>query len=245
MYINKANFLRLMHKRGLSHIEFVVSFAIFVGFLVFAFVFFNPLQSQRTLKSTMDYAWIEVSQEGRASMESYSVFLTPNPNPDEFEIKIDGVRLEYNASVEDLSGNILSTYRDSDGLVFFRRNSHEDIFFKIRYSSAFEDTGSPLPGAGDLTGNYVISSSEIREIYFEKLFLELNQSYYSDYADLKEDLNLPNRMEFGFIATLDDYEIRALQDVPEGIEVLSRSDRVEIIRLNGEHEFAEVTVIVW
>lgn len=235
-----------MNKRGLSHIEFVVSFVIFIGFLVFAFVFFNPLQSQRTLKSTMDYAWIEVSEEGREDMESYSVsiddFITST-----FKIDIAGVPLRYNASVEDLNGNILTTHRDSSGVVYFTRNSAlaNDNFFKIRYSSAFDDTGPAIPGATDLTGSYGISSSEVKEIYFEKLFLELNQSYYSDYNALKQNLNLPSRIEFGFIVTLDNYQITAMNDIPEGIEILSKNDRVEIIRQNGQHEFAEVTVLVW
>lgn len=234
-----------MHKRGLSHIEFVVSFVIFIGFLVFAFVFFNPLQSQRTLKSTMDYAWLEVSQEGRESMESYSVSIG-NLNPLGLKIVIDDVPLEYNASVEDLGGNILLTHRDSNGIVYFTRNSINDRFFKIRYASSFEDTGPAINGAGDLQGQYGISSSEVKDIYFEKSFLELNSSYYSDYIELKEDLNLPNRMEFGFIITFDNSrQIRAMRDVPEGIEVLSKNDRVEIIRENGMHEFAEVTVLVW
>ena len=233
-----------MHKRGLSHIEFVVSFVIFIGFLVFAFIFFNPLQSQRTLKSTMDYAWIEVSEEGREDMESYSVSIAPL-NPLDLKINIGGVPLGYNASVEDLNGNILATHRDSSGTVYFTRNSAGDNFFKIRYSSAFDDTGPAIPGATDLTGNYAISSSELKEIYFEKLFLELNQSYYSDYVALKQNLNLPSRVEFGFIVTLDNYRITAMNNIPDGIEILSKNDRVEIIRQNGQHEFAEVTVLVW
>lgn len=232
-----------MHKRGLSHIEFVVSFVIFIGFLVFAFVFFNPLQSQRTLKSTMDYAWLEVSQKGRESMESYSVSIA-NFNTPSFRILIEGVPLEYNASVEDLNGNILDTHRDSSGIVYFTRNLISDRFFKIRYASSFND-GPVISGTSDLTGSYVISSSEIKDIYFESSFLKLNQSYYSDYIALKQDLNLPNRIEFGFIIDFDNYQIKAMRDVPEGIEVLSKNDRVEIIRLDGVRDFAEVTVIVW
>lgn len=192
----------------------------------------------------MDYAWIEVSQEGRESMESYSVSIA-DVNPLDLKIRIDSVPLEYNASVEDLNGDILTTHRDSTGVVYFTRNSVNDNFFKIRYASSFEDTGQAIPGALDLTGSHGISSSEIKDIYFEKSFLELNASYYSDYINLKEDLNLPNRMEFGFIVDFDNSQIRAMRDVPDGIEVLSKNDRVEIIRQNGMREFAEVTVVVW
>lgn len=233
-----------MHKRGLSHIEFVVSFVIFIGFIVFAFVFFNPLSSQRTLKSTMDYAWLEVSQEGRERTETYSISIGAII-PLNLKLAITGVPLSYNASVENVDGIPLPTFRDSTGIVYFTRGSTNERFFRIRYGDSIINSGSALPTATDLTGNYGISSSEIREFYFEKLFLELNQSYYSNYSGLKQELNLPNRMEFGFIITLNDSEIVALNNIPEGIEVLSKNDRIEIIRSNGRREYAEVRVLVW
>ncbi len=233
-----------MNKKGLSHIEFVVSFVIFIGFIVFAFVFFNPLSSQRTLKSTMDYAWIEVSQEGKEKVETYSVSISPLNNLD-LKLRIDGVPLNYNASVEDVDGVPISTHRDSAGIVYFTRNSIDDRFFRIRYAESLVDSRPPIPLATDLTGNYGISSSEVKDFYFESLFLKLNNSYYTNYSELKEELNLPNRMEFGFIVTFGDSEIRAVNEIPTGIEVLSKNDRVEIIRESGKHEYAEVIVLVW
>ncbi len=232
-----------MSKRGLSHIEFVVSFVIFIGFIVFAFVFFNPLQSQRTLRSTMDYAWLEVSEEGREDIEVYSISILPSFSLQLMQIAIGGVPLNYNASVEDIDGVPIPTHRDSSGIVYFDRGGKD--FFKIKYSPAINN-GIPISGTTPIGNNqYVISSSEAKEIYFENLFLELNQSYYSDYAGLKHDLNLPNRMEFGFIITFDGYQINAVNQIPEGIEVLSKNDRVEIIRNSGERQYAEVTVLVW
>lgn len=233
-----------MNKKGLSHIEFVVSFVIFIGFIVFAFVFFNPLSSQRTLKSTMDYAWIEVSEEGKEEVETYSVSINALNNLD-LKIRIDDVPIGYNASVEDVDGLPISTHRDSAGIVYFSRNSIDDRFFRIRYAKSLTDSRPPIPAATDLTGNYGISSSEVKDFYFEKLFLELNNSYYMNYSELKEELNLPNRMEFGFIVKFEDSEIRAVNEIPADIEVLSKNDRVEIIRASGKREYAEVTVLVW
>lgn len=234
-----------MNKKGLSHIEFVVSFVIFIGFIVFAFVFFNPLQSQRTLKSTMDYAWIEVSQEGREDIETYSISIVSPITPLELKVRIDGVPLNYNASVEDIDGTPIPTHRDSAGIVYFTRQTNNDKFFRIKYSESLTDSGPILPGASDLSSHYAISSSEVEEIYSEKLFFDLNQSYYSDYSGLKQRLNLPNRMEFGFVVTLSDKQINAVNQIPEGIEILSKNDRIEIVRNSGEREYADLRVLVW
>ena len=96
-----------MFKRGLSHIEFVISFIIFIGFLVFAFVFFNPLQSNRTIESTLDYAWLEVSEEARDVAETYSVSIDPAQVALSLvSLEIPGISPEYNASVEDIDGTI-------------------------------------------------------------------------------------------------------------------------------------------
>lgn len=234
-----------MDKKGLSHIEFVVSFIIFIGFIVFSFAFFNPLSSQRTLKSTLDYAWIEVSQQGKEDVETYSVSIVSPIAPLELKIKINDVPLEYNASVEDIKGVPIPTYRDSAGIVYFTRNTIDDTFFRIKYSRSLEDNGPVLSGALDLSPHHAISSSDVKKLYSEKLFLDLNQSYYSDYSALKQDLNLPNRMDFGFIVSFQDSEIRAVNQIPDGVEVLSKNDRAETIRSSGKREYVEVTVLVW
>lgn len=233
----------MMNKKGLSHIEFVVSFIVFIGFIVFAFAFFNPLSSQRTLKSTMDYAWIEISQHGREEAETYSISISNSFVQPLMNIFVDGVPLEYFAKAEDFYGNPLPTFRDTNGIVFLDRGINQ--FIRITYSKSIQN-GLPISGTTPI-GNtqYVISSSEVKELYSEKLFLDLNQSYYSDYSALKQELNLPNRMDFGFVITFQDSQINAINQIPEGVEVLSKNDRIEIIRSSGKREYAEVRVLVW
>ncbi len=242
IYINQTKFLIKMIKRGLSHIEFIISFVIFIGFILFAFVFFNPLQSERTLKSSMDYAWIEVARETQEKIEFYSVSINSSVLEDKVAIKISGIPSGYNSSVEDVDGNFVESYFDQDGVNFDRRGKN---FFRIKYSPIFQNGQNVIAGS-KLNGNeYYISSSNSEKIYFEKLFLELNKSYFSDYSSLKKKINLPNRVDFGFVVKFKDYEIVALKEIPEGLEVLSKSDRIEVIRNQNLREYAEVRVLVW
>ena len=238
MYINETKFLSTMMKRGLSHIEFVISFVLFIGFVLFAFVFFNPLQSQRTLKSSMDYAWIEVSQETQEKLDTYSVYIFSASG--DVALDISDVHNSYNASVEDVDGNIIETYTDASGEVNFNTNGKE--FFRIKYSPALLN-GNTLSGTPP--NQYSISSSTSEKIYFESLLLNLNDTYFLDYEGLKQKINLPNRVDFGFVVKFGDVDVLAVNEIPEGVEVLSRSDRIDVIRNSGKRERAELRVLVW
>lgn len=246
MYINKVNFFRIMEKRGLSHLEFVLSFVIFVGFIVFAFIFFNPLQTSRTLTSTMDYAWLEVSEEGKARVDTYSIYINPIASPI-IELEIPGLLTTDNSAVEDVNGNILPSFSytspGGNRRVAIQRNGND--FFRVKFSP--EISNGPTMSGTLLTYEvqYRVSSSKSEELFIEDLLLELNNTYFSDYSGLKQDLNLPNRIDFGFVVSFADSEIVSLNEIPENAEILSRSDKVEIIRSSGKREYGEVRVLVW
>ena len=229
-----------MLKRGLSHIEFVLSFIIFIAFILFAFIFFNPFHSGRTLKSTLDYSWLEVTQKTNDEIETYSVSIDPTMT-NSIAIEIPDTN-GYNATVEDIDGSVIDAYL-KNGAVYFEKP--QDGFVKIKYSKVFPN-GLTRTGTILDDDNYYISSSKSEELYFEKLFLELNDTYFSNYSSLKKDFNLPNRVEFGFVVKFkDNFEIISLNEIPEGYEVLSKGDRVEIIRNSGKREYADIRVLVW
>jgi hypothetical protein len=232
----------MMLKKGLSHIEFVISFVIFIGFIVFAFLFFNPLESQRTLRSTMDYAWIEIGQEAKERVETYSVSIDSTITAPTIAIDIASVPSGYIGSVEDPNGTPIDSYTDTRGVHFDRS---DDTFFRIKYSPAILNNPTPINGLILLEDEYYVSSSKIEDLYFERFLLDLNDTYYTNYSGLKQTLNLPNRMEFGFVVKFSNGEISAMRPIPDNAEVLSRSDRIEIIRNSGRREYADLMVRVW
>jgi len=188
----------------------------------------------------MDYAWIEVSQEVMRDVEIYSVSI--NSVHDDVAINIDNIPSTYNATVEDADGNIINSYKFGE-TINFRRSG--DTFFRIIYSPALPNGPTAISGNLLPEDQYYVSSSESEELYFERLFYELNRSYFSNYTDLKKKINLPNRVDFGFIVNFNDKQIRAVNNIPDGLEVLSRSDRVESMRNSSKREYAELTVLVW
>jgi len=227
-------------KSGLQHVEFVLSFVIFVGFLIFALYFFSPFSGDRVVESALFYAMDEVKNDVGIELETFSISVDENVG------SIVGINLNvleiYNSRVVDSSGNVLNSYFDGSN-VFIDKGGND--FFVVELS---EDFVANVPfGDGILNpDNYTISSSDKRMVLSENRFADLAQRYNSDYSRVKEEFNLPERGDFAFSLIFSEGdEIITDQSVPEGLEVFSDSKRFETIRTSGNIEFANLVVKVW
>lgn len=228
------------NNKGFGHVEAVLTLVIFIAFIVFAFVFFNPFRTSRTLSSTLDYAWREVTGYSNEVVESYSVFFNPTA-PLIVALAIPGAP-QKNATVLDISGNIIPSFNNQIGVNF---NKPSDNFAVIQYSNNFS-AGNSIVGALAIQSDYSISSSDSSEIIFEDHLLFLNLTYYSNYTGLKKQFNLPNRVDFGFLVVFSDgSKIESLKEIPSGFEIQAKRDRVQVVRSSGKIEYAEVIVQVW
>jgi len=249
MYLSKvykliSTFL-FMKKRGLSHIEAILSFVLFIGFLIFAFFFFSPFGGEsRLLGSSMDYAFNEIEDNVTISLESYSVVISSSVGSGIIGVNISTNIPNPEAKVEDSQGNVISSIL-SEEVVYFEKPG--DNFAIVRFSEVFSQGGG---STGDIIltegENYSISSSDKKDIASEKRFLELGAVYSQSYFALKEHFNLPNRIDFGFILEFDDVSgIVASREIPDDLEVISREKRIEVIREDGEIVFADLRILVW
>ncbi len=235
----------MFDKRGVSHIEEVISFVIFIGFLVFAYLFFSPFRGDRTLDSTLDYAYREIKSFSEMDVQSYSVFITDNSLSDT-PIGIQIGTISYpNVSVEDSGGNIIDSYVQLNGnFVYF--DMPPDKFARIKYGEDYWQNPNFISGANLIADQYTISSSEEKKIYSIKRAVNLSTEYKLYYSDLKKRFNLPNRVDFGFSFTLENGSvIKAEQVIPDNAEVKARNERVEFTLLAGEEQFADLIVKVW
>ena len=81
-----------MEKRGLSHIEVILSFFIFVSFVLFAIYFFSPSKTSRIVDSSLSYTLDEVKKNISVELESFSVILNSSTQGDDLaSVEIKGV----------------------------------------------------------------------------------------------------------------------------------------------------------
>ena len=234
-----------MQKRGIGHIEVILAFILFVSFLAFGLYFFNPLDSGRVLDSTLFYATDAISKNVSSDLLIYGIVINSNVNTVSLdvsrnEISNEGVRVENNRGIKKPSSY-------ENGNLVFEKNA--ESFFFVLFGD-FPYNGEVLNEQPTMleSENFSISSSDTKSIFSESKLLELKQNYDANYNTLKTKFNLPGRTDFSFridFALSGNDSIIATTSIPDGIDVYSKSNRVEVLRTDGSRVFADFTVGVW
>lgn len=249
-------------KRGISHVEMILSFIIFVAAVGFALYFFSPLNSTRLIESSLTYGFREISNNVSISIETFSVViineddvLEKPPHNNVIGIVINGTEKNENLNVrvENLSGNVLPSKigpgfsREKDTIYVGNISGLGDNeFVFIKLSEDYEPHESPLGNPPIRPYLYEIASWDSDVVISEKRFLALQQSYLINYTGLKKEFNLPNRVNFGFSLVFSGEDaIVAERTIPGGLEVFSEIKRVKVLREIGNIEFADLTFKVW
>lgn len=230
------------NKYGAGHLEAILAFILFIGFLVFAFIFFSPFESGRTLDSSIDYAFREVIEYTEAKIEFYSVVISPDvEGPVGIPLRMPSNY--YGARVENSMGKITESNSENLGVVYFDNSGNG--FFKLIFAPGLDD-GTLEDGRPLTSDEYSVSSSDIRNVLRISNFSALKTEYEENYADLKEKFNLPNRIDFDFSLILRNGSIiEGKRQIPEDLEILSKIDRIEVVGNDGVTEFADLIVRVW
>lgn len=225
-------------RRGMSHLEAVLSFIIFIAFLSFAFYFFSPFRGSTVLDTTLIYAEDEIIKNASSEVETYSVVFESSVSQ---PVKISLLPSSQSSKVraENYEGQPLPASVYSGGVSV---NPSGNDFVRIIFSENIIENPEPDTMS---TSPYTLASSETREILNENKMSQLVASYESNYAALKKEFNLPSRVDFTFTLTFDDgTALKAENEIPGGVEVISKESRIEVIRNNGEIVLADLIIKV-
>ena len=260
-----------MNKEGISHIEVILSFLIFIGFVIFALYFFSPFEGSRLIESSLAYAITEISKNASVNLESYSIKLNPQTRGEigkVLEIEVRDVDVNKNARVENYLGENVPSRRELNNPNIIRIKLEDSLygfegdegFALIKFSEDIDPYSNPslldgnvlVPANGEEL--YEIGTSNKIKVVSEKRIVELKNIYErsgDDYQRLKQSFNLPNRVNFGFGILFDNIDkIEPNISIPKGIAVFSSSKRIEVLRnispdKMGKIVFADFIVRVW
>ena len=209
----------MMNKKGISGIELVVSFVIFLSFLVFLFAYLNPLRMpvQPNLLSSLE----------NAVNENTSINILVQP----FAINaITGSCFIINenldkAFITDSSGNEIS---------FNKTTKSINYTGKFYYINKANITGKQATFSGCITLkkdlNYSLSVPRTERIYYNKSFSDLEEMYNASYENLKNSFKIPASSDFAIIVLDSEQKeiIRMAKPIPN-INVLSKEFPIEIL----------------
>lgn len=235
-----------MHKRGMGHVEVILAFVLFIGFLIFGIYFFNPLSNDRVLDSSLAYALDELEDNVTTSALTYGIVINePASSFDAVSLLLSRDALPGSGFyVETPDKRALRGSYDGERVSLIREGA---MFFYVRFGE-FNALTSVIPSPRELSSDvdYTVSSSERREVLSELHLLALNETYYSDYEQVRTHFNLPRRVDFDMSVVISPTEsIVMTRAVPEGFDVVSQVERKELIRTDGSVQFVDVMVRVW
>ena len=121
----------LIAKRGLSHIEVMISFVLFLSFVGFILFFFNPFTNSRLADSSLSYLENKFANDFSVELRQISIKISDYYGDEEIPILIPEVPSQMSVRVESKEGRVLPSIRDTvSGMVYLdRRGGRFVIFF--------------------------------------------------------------------------------------------------------------------
>lgn len=187
-----------MNKRG-GHVGIVLSFVIFVTFLVFLYTITEPaIKVDKGKEDLLEFLKAELINEFKEDMTSITLKIEESVSENCVIIGFDEIKTEEKIVVKDDETDTLLESSFEDGKVRIKINGAENI--KVYSSKEFEN-GNSLSGCAIIDEEeYKIGAVRTTEEMFEKKIMELEKEISNGgYEAVKERLKIPSGDEFGFV----------------------------------------------
>lgn len=193
------NFLK-NHKA--SHVGMILSFAIFVTFLVFLYVVVEPvIKTQEDKNFLVKSLEPELLEKFSDNMTSISIKISGAINPNKDCLKIHNfvgeVTNESNLVIKNKTGGVLGYSVQGVDLTVGTGTSF-DGFLKIYYSDGIVQSPSFTGTGCDLIQEVSVGAIITDKYIFSNKITWVINEYETNYENLKKELNIPERNDFGF-----------------------------------------------
>ncbi len=233
----------LINKKGASHFEMIISFVFFIGFVFFLFVFLKPHDTS-TLSSAVITGLYD-SFEEKVSTNLSNVFLKTNYTEGNscFYIQLPEGGFVYaiadgNSRVTKLSGDSVNSNLVGGGLSIESGES----FFRVAISPEFE--GGTIEGC-DVLSDYELGQPVERKVISYSVLKEINESYFSNYNELKKELKVPAIFDFAIVAENLPIKMEPRNGVPDSVEVMAQDYIAEVLKSDGTLINEKFSLKIW
>ncbi len=246
---------KIKNKKG-SHVGVVVSFVIFVTFLVFLYLILQPSTArERDKQYILDYLTLNLI--GNASMEISSLVIEVSEPLQANKDCINLQSIDEETIPLNLRDNLLFINPEGESLEYYPLNVNvihlrtgENFLGLINVYVSEEFTGLINENIGGCDPNpYPVGNLKTYKEIFESKLFELNESYYLDYEGLKSYLGIPLGTEFNFyVYDLSRSELiisAEMYELPIDQSVFVEETPIQYVNDAGEPLFGFLVVKVW
>ena len=241
-------------KRG-SHVGMILSFVIFITFIVFLYSVFKPaINTGENKKAILDDVEKGVLENISSNFTTAIVQIKNGKNSRDNCIQfqgllsslfISGISYNYMLKVKDDSGTIQSGYQFGGADLIIDRTDNSKTFFKIYLSPNFTTIGTKsctlIPG-----NNFNVGSITTDNFPFESKINYLADYYTNSYNKLKADLKIIPGNDFGFVFTKSDGTVGASAgNPPKTANVFTDEVPIQYIDNNANILSGFINIKVW
>ncbi len=248
MKVGKSIKKDYFNKKGLGHVEMILSFVIFITALLFLISIFNPFETRDDIQEDyLDRLEKEFSRKMSGEVSFRALFL--DEEEECFRIQGYGDGGGENIIIKNEDMELVEGKIQGQHLVV---GANESDFFYIFSSNLFEENDEincqTPPQPNDLDSDkYNMGMWRKYTVYENESLYDLKEEYYDDYEDLKSELRIPRDREFSFL-------LRNIEDGKVIIEankwgaqreVYTKNKNIRIIYKDGEIEYKELGLTVF
>ncbi len=245
----------MIKKRGSSHIEIVLSFAIFVVFIILLLAIFNPFSKPRLSKNNIDVFESELMNKVNVNVLTTGVLIKKDITKDCFKFnskqKLEDVKVKRQSD-----GTFMEVKTDTGNTI--KVKSKEKGFYYLFASKDFLPADAVMTGCQELNENdddYVLSNVREQSVVSENKMKVLIEELSDDakYASTKTAFGIPTSNDIALriwlsdksyddtVFNFDKYEKTRLNKR----EVLSRNIPIQIVNDTAEFKYAVMNIQVW
>lgn len=230
--------IRKIGKKGAVHIEMIVSFILFISFIVFLLWFFKPAQifsksptaSEVTESSILDYVSTNLTLSSIKINQGFTIG----------QCLYVGFNLTNNTIVKSESSIVNADYEN--GYLYF---GYDGGFYRIFSSEELEEKSIDHTTCTLIDDeNYTLGlTRDYSEVSYSKL-ITFNDSYYNNYSQLKKDLKIRNDFNF-IIQDSSGIMFQGKRYTPQGIDLMAKDIAIEILDKNASLDSAILNIQTW
>ena len=234
-----------MKNKKAGHVGMILSFTIFIGFILFLFAVLNPFSYDSEGKDfTLDFTFNKVFNYLSSNVTIVDFIANGKLSGGDNCSKVDSS--SFGASgmffiVKDISGNIIPASVNGDFLNVFN-DAESSIFTKIYYSPESFNIYSTTQSN---CSNGVVKSVVFDKYVFESRIDDLVYNYEYRYEDLREEFEVPTgvNFDFGFEFVNGSYIVGSGKDVSQ--EIFLREKIIQYINFDGDIVSGILRVRIW
>lgn len=239
--------------RSGSHVGMILSFVIFITFLVFLYVVVNPSINIGTDKGkVIDYIESEITKNTSSNLTSTSIDISSGVVMTSDCVVIGNLfillGIPANIKIKNETGDLQEVYTDiAGGGPRINRKSQDNLFFKMYYSPEFALLGenNALTCQTITDTEYSIGLVKMSVYIFEDNLIALISYYNDNYESLKREFNIPSNNEFGFeFVKSDGTKTTADQETTSG-EVYAENIPIQYVDENANIQTGFINIKVW